>query len=69
MSRNDETRHIEKHETCKCKSGLDASVCDNQQCWNKDKYRCECKEFIDKGMRDKGFIWGPSNSECECDKS
>ena len=29
MSRNDETRHIEKHETCKCKSGLDATVCDN----------------------------------------
>ena len=27
MSRSNETRHIEWHETCKCKCRLDASVC------------------------------------------
>ena len=69
MSRTNETRHIEWHETCKCKCRLDASVCNNKQHWNDDKCRCECKELIDKGVCDKGFIWNPSNCECECDKA
>ena len=69
MSRTNETRHIEWHETCKCKCRLDAIVCNNKQRWNKDKCRCECKELIDKEVYDKGFIWNPSNCECECDKS
>ena len=43
MSRTNETRHIKWHETCKCKYRLDASVCNNKQRWNEDKYRCECK--------------------------
>ena len=37
MSKTNETRHIEWHETCKCKCRLDASVCDNKQRWNYDK--------------------------------
>ena len=53
MSRINETRHIEWHETCKCKCRLDASVCNNKQRWNKDKSKCECKELIDKGICDK----------------
>ena len=69
MSRTNETRHIEWHETCKCKCRLDASVCNNKQRWNDDKCRCECKELIDKGVCNKGFIWNPSNCECECYKS
>ena len=43
MSRTNETRHKESHETCKCKCRLDASVCSNKQRWNDDKCRCECK--------------------------
>ena len=69
MSRTNETRHIEWHETCKCKCKLDASVCNNKQHCNKDKCRCECRELIDKGVCDKRFIWDPSNCECECDRS
>ena len=69
MTRSNETRHIEWHETCKCKCRLDASVCNNKQRWNEDKCRCKCKELIDKEMCDKGFIWNPSNCECEFDKS
>ena len=69
MSRTDETRHTERHETCKCKCNLDASVCNNKQRWNNEKCRCECKELIDKGLRDKGFMWNPSNCEFECNKS
>ena len=57
------------NETCKCKCRLDASVCNNKQCWNDDKCQCECKELIDKGVCDKGYAWNPSNCECECDKS
>ena len=64
MLRTNETRHIEWHESCKCKCKFGANVCDNKQRWNKDKCRCECKELIDKG-----FIWNPSNCECECDKA
>ena len=29
MSRTNETWHIERHELCKCKCRLDASVCNN----------------------------------------
>ena len=69
MSRTNETRHIEWHETCKCKCRLAASVCNNKRCWNEEKCRCECKELIDKGVCGKGFIWNPSNCEREFDKS
>ena len=43
MLRTNETRHIEWHETCKCKCRLDASVCNNKQSWNDDKCRCETR--------------------------
>ena len=69
MSRTNERRHAEWHDTCKCKCRLDASICNNKQRWNDDKCRCECKELIDKGACDKGFIWNPSNCDCKCDKS
>ena len=69
MSRITETRHISWHKTCICKCRLDASVCNDKQCWNNDKCRCECKELTEKGKRDDEFIWNPSICECECDKS
>ena len=31
MSKTNERRHIEWHETCKCKCRLDANVCNNKQ--------------------------------------
>ena len=43
MSRTNETRNIEWHETCKCKCRLDVSVCNNKQHWNDDKCRCDVK--------------------------
>ena len=69
MSWTNETRHIEWHQTCKCKRRLDASVRNNKQRWNKDKCRCECKELIDKGLCNKGYFFNLSHCECECDKS
>ena len=69
MSRTNETRHIEWHETCKYICRPDGSVCNNRQRWNDDKCRCECKELIDKGVSNKGSICNRSNCECECDKS
>ena len=45
-SRSNETRHIEWHETCKCKCRLEASVCNDKKRWNNEKFRCECKEMI-----------------------
>ena len=60
MSRANETRHKERHETYKCKCRLDASACNNKQLWNKDKCRYERKELFDKRISDKGFILNPS---------
>ena len=68
MSRANETRFIEWHETCKGECKFGENVCNNKQRWNKNEYRCECKKLIDEGVCDKGFIWNPSNCECECDK-
>ena len=69
MSRTNETKFIELHESCKCICRLNAIVCNNKQRCNENKCRCECKEFVDKRVCDKGFIWNPSNCECECDKN
>ena len=70
MSWNNQTKHIELHETCKCKHRLDASVCNNKQKWIEDKCRCECKkELIDKERCDKMSIWNPRGCNFECDKS
>ena len=69
ISRTNETWQIEYHETCKCNCRLDASVCNDKQHWNDDKYRCKCKEFTEKGVCNKGYAWNPSNCECEYDKS
>ena len=60
MSRANEMRHKEWHETDKCKCRLDASACNNKQLWNKDKCRYERKELFDKRISDKGFILNPS---------
>ena len=67
ISRTNETSHEKWDEICKYKFRLDASVCNDKQCWNNDKCRCEWKEFIGKGICDKGFIWSSSN--CEFNKS
>ena len=32
MSRTNETRHIERHETCKCECIFVANACNNKQC-------------------------------------
>ena len=42
LSKTNETRYIEWHETCKCNCKLDDSVCNNKH-WNEDKCMCEYK--------------------------
>ena len=69
LSRPNDSRHIEQHETWKCKHRLDTAIGHNKKLWNNNKCRCECKELIDKGICDKILIQNPSNCECECDKS
>ena len=41
ICRINQTRHVFWFETCTCKCRLDASVCNNKQCWNNEKCRCE----------------------------
>ena len=43
VSGTNETRRLEWHETFKCKSRFNSSVCNNKQRWDDDKCRCECK--------------------------
>ena len=43
MSRTNETRFIEWHETCKCECKFGENVSNNKQRWHKNKCRCECK--------------------------
>ena len=69
ISRTNEARHIEWHETCNCECKFGANVCSNKQRWNKDKCRCEWKELINKKVCNKGFIWNPSKIKCKCDKT
>ena len=69
IPRTNEARHIEWHETCKCKFRLDVSVFNNKHRWKNNKSICERKELIDKGICNKGFVWSLSNYECQCDKS
>ena len=56
MSRTNETRFIEWHETCKCECKFAENVSNNKQRWNKNKCRWKCKELIDKGVRDKDLF-------------
>ena len=37
MSRTNETRFIEWHETCKCECKFGENICNNKQRWNKNK--------------------------------
>ena len=54
MPWSNQTKHIEWHETCKCKCRFDASVRNNKQRWNEDKCKCECREELsDNGRCDK----------------
>ena len=43
MSRINQTRFIEWHETCKCECKFGENICNNKQRWNKNKCRYECK--------------------------
>ena len=70
ISWSNQTRHIEWHETCKCKCRLDGTVFNNKQRWNEEKCRCKSREELnDKERCDKGFLRNPSNCNCECDRS
>ena len=68
MSRNNESRSIKLHETCKCIYRLYKIICNSEERFNKDQCRCECKKLIDKGACNKGYIFDPSHCKCECDK-
>ena len=59
MSRTNETRFIKWHKKCKCECGLDAIVCNNKQCWNKNKCRCKCKELLIKEHAIKDLLGIP----------
>ena len=50
VSRTNETRYREFHETCKHEVRLDANVCNDKRSGNKAKCRCEWDELVDKGV-------------------
>ena len=46
MSRTNEKRHTEWHETCKYNCRLDGSVCNNKQRWNKVNAGTNAKNWL-----------------------
>ena len=48
MSRTNEKRHIEWHETCKYNCRLDGSVCNNKTRWNKANAGTNAKNLLIK---------------------
>ena len=69
LMRLNKTRNILWHESCKCVSRLNSSVCNSEQIWNSDTCRCDCDEdFAGIINCTKGYIWNPSTCECQCDK-
>ena len=63
-----ETRNVLWHESCKCVSKLNSSVCNNKQIWNSDTCRCDYNEDVAGAVGcDKGYVWNPSTCECQCD--
>ena len=68
LMRLNETRNVLWHESCKCVSRLNSSVCNSKQIWNSDTCRCDCNEdFAGIISCDKGYMWNPSTCTCECD--
>ena len=45
MSRTNEARHIEWHETFTSKCRLNASVCNHKQGWNEDEWGVNAKNW------------------------
>ena len=68
LTRLNETRNALWHESCKCVSRLNSSVCNSKQIWNSDTCRCDCNEdFAGIINCNKGYVWNPSTCECQCD--
>ena len=63
-----ETRSLLWHESCKCVSKLNSSVCNNKQIWNSDTCKCDCNEdFASIINCAKGYTRNSSTCECQCD--
>ena len=60
MSCVHETRFLVQNESCKCKCGLNKSVCKSMQKWSQDEYRCEYKELDDWSSCKNDDIWNLS---------
>ena len=63
MSKTNETRHIELHESWKCICRLNEIICNNKQRWNKDPSNCECE--CDKSCNIGQYL---DYSDCKCQK-
>ena len=74
MSGINEIRILVQHDSCECKCGLNESVCNWKQKWNRDKCQCECKELDDWSSCEKRCLWNPSkcvrerNKACKIDE-
>ena len=69
MSVVNEWRVFFQHESCKCRCGLNESVCNSKQKWNHNESRWECKQLEDRSFCKDEYIWKPSTCDCECKKA
>ena len=42
-----EAKFLVQHDSCKCRCGLNESVCNSKQKCNHDECQCECEELAD----------------------
>ena len=64
--RLNETRNVLWHESCKCVSRLNSSVCNNKQIWNSDTCRCDCNEDFASIIKDIRGIQVLANVNVTC---
>ena len=68
LSRDNGTKNVIWHETCKCVCRLTSAVSNSRQIWNSDTCTCECNDdFADKIDCKEEYMWNPSTCACECD--
>ena len=64
-----EKRFLVQYEFCKCKCGLNESVCNLKQKANHDQCWCECKGLDDWSSCKDDYMSNSSTCDCECNKA
>ena len=62
ITRENESKRLTKHLSCKCECKFDGRNCNSDQWWINDKCRCECKK---RHVCEKYYVWNPAKCNCK----